>query len=252
MIAKALDENGASKVFILGKRKESLEQVARTAVNQSIIAVQCAITLKENLLAAVERIRNKFLMLTQLLPILSTTDSIQKQLWDTSLQDYMNALNVNALGSFYTFVAFMKLLEAGNHHPNSRGKRDFIQSQFITICSIASFSWKKNVRRAYMASKAALAHLTKSLATGFGPIGIRASAIAPGLYITEMTDFVAGGRDLSKPGSLDKVVNPMTRIGTIEDMAGAILFLTSRARAFLNGNIIFSDGGTVGNEPSSY
>lgn len=92
MIAKALDENGASKVFILGKRKESLEQVARTAVwnpmllnpksrnsadkfailqvNQSIIAVQCDITLKENLLAAVERIRNKFLMLTQLLPIL--------------------------------------------------------------------------------------------------------------------------------------------------------------------------------------
>lgn len=121
-------------------------------------------------------------------PVESTTDSIQKQLWDTSLQDYMNALNVNALGSFYTFVAFMKLLEAGNHHPNSRGKRDFIQSQFITICSIASFSWKKNVRRAYMASKAALAHLTKSLATGFGPIGIRASAIAPGLYITEMTD----------------------------------------------------------------
>ena len=104
------------------------------------------------------------------------------------MEDSQNVLNVNVLGSFNTFLAFLKLLDAGNHHPDSRGKKDFIQSQFIPICSLASFSRKENVSHMYMASKAALAHLTKTLATGFGPMGIRANAIAPGLYITEMTE----------------------------------------------------------------
>lgn len=121
-------------------------------------------------------------------PADATIASIQEQLWNTSWEDSQDVWNVNMLGSFYTFVAFLTLLEKGNHHPDSRGKKDYIQSQFITITSLASFSRKENVGHAYMASKAALAHLTKILATGFGPMGIRANSIAPGLYITEMTD----------------------------------------------------------------
>ena len=39
---------------------------------------------------------------------------------------------------------------------------------------------------------------------------------------------------------------------TLQDMAGAILFLTSRAGAFLNGNVVLLDGGSIGNEPGSY
>lgn len=121
-------------------------------------------------------------------PVDATLDSIQQQLWNTSMADSQDVMNVNVLGPFYTFVAFMKLLDAGNHHQNSRGKHEFIHSQFITTLSLASFSRKENVGHAYMASKAALSHLTKSLATGFGPMGIRANAIAPGLYITEMSE----------------------------------------------------------------
>ncbi len=109
-------------------------------------------------------------------------------LWDTSLEESRNVMDVNVVASFYTFVAFMGLLEAGNLHPDSRGKTDFIQSQFITITSLAAFSRKENVGYQYMASKAALSHLTKSLATNFGPMGIRANAIAPGLFATEMTE----------------------------------------------------------------
>ena len=118
----------------------------------------------------------------------ATVEEIQKQLWETSSEDSQRALTVNVLGSFYTFVAFMSLLDEGNKHPDSRGKKDFIQSQFISITSLAAFSRAENVGHAYMASKAGLVHLTKALATGFANMGIRANSISPGLYITEMTE----------------------------------------------------------------
>ena len=63
---------------------------------------------------------------------------------------------------------------------------------------------------------------------------------------------MAQGTDFSKPGMMSKESIPLTRSGSAEDMAGAALYLTSRAGAFLNGNVILVDGGTVGNEPSSY
>lgn len=99
-------------------------------------------------------------------------------------------MNTNVLGSYYTFVAFMRLLEAGNTHPDSRGKKDSIKSQYISVSSLASFSRKELVSYTYGASKAALTHMTKMLATGFASMDIRANTIAPGLYITEMTSEV--------------------------------------------------------------
>jgi len=45
---------------------------------------------------------------------------------------------------------------------------------------------------------------------------------------------------------------PLQRAGTIEDMAGAILFLTSRAGAYLNGNVVVTDGGRLGVLPGTY
>ncbi len=121
-------------------------------------------------------------------PESATLSDIQKQLWETSFEESQQVLNVNALGSFFTFVAFMKLLDAGNHHADSPGKAGLVQSQFVSTTSVAALSRAESVGHAYMASKAALLHLTKVLATGFAKYGIRSNSILPGLYITEMTE----------------------------------------------------------------
>ncbi|KAK5684665.1 hypothetical protein LTR17_027154 [Elasticomyces elasticus] len=267
MMSLALDANGASKVFVLGRREASLKDTASKAINASIIPVPCDVSSKEELQKAVDTIKKQTPFVNAVIansgvmgpfttiaprPADETISSTQQQLWETSLGDSSQVFDVNVLGAFYTFVAFLNLLEAGNTHPESRGKTGFIQSQFITVSSLAAFSRSENVSYMYMASKAALVHLTKSLATGFGPRGIRANSISPGLYLTEMTNFVANGADLSIPGSVPRSQIPMTRTGAPADIAGAVLFLTSRAGAFLNGNVILSDGGAVGNEPATY
>lgn len=127
-------------------------------------------------------------------PFDASISSIQEQLWTVPHEQSSKVLDVNVLGSLNTFVAFLDLLEAGNTHADSRGKRDFIQSQFITITSLSGFSRNENVSLPYMASKAALVHLTKGLATQFGPKGIRVNSISPGLYVTEMTEVSCGPR----------------------------------------------------------
>jgi NAD(P)-dependent dehydrogenase (short-subunit alcohol dehydrogenase family) len=60
------------------------------------------------------------------------------------------------------------------------------------------------------------------------------------------------GRDGSQFGSVDQSIIPLTRAGTTEDMAGATLFLCSRAGAYINGMVLNSDGGRLGVVPATY
>mgnify|MGYP003109035726 CR=1 FL=1 len=92
---------------------------------------------------------------------------------------------------------------------------------------------------AYSASKAALHHLTRTLAVELGPQGITVNAIAPGFFESKMTDYVL---DNFRKDIEDDC--PMGRIGTPEDIVGILAFLCSRAGAYVNGAVIPLDGGT--------
>jgi NAD(P)-dependent dehydrogenase (short-subunit alcohol dehydrogenase family) len=60
------------------------------------------------------------------------------------------------------------------------------------------------------------------------------------------------GKDGSQLGSIDQSIVPLTRAGTDEDMAGATLFLCSRAGAYINGLVLNTDGGRLGVVPATY
>jgi NAD(P)-dependent dehydrogenase (short-subunit alcohol dehydrogenase family) len=92
---------------------------------------------------------------------------------------------------------------------------------------------------AYSASKAALHHLTRALAVDLGPQHITVNAIAPGFFQSRMTDHV-----LREFGSDIAADSPMGRIGEPEEIAGALLYLVSRAGAYTNGIVLPIDGGT--------
>jgi 3-oxoacyl-[acyl-carrier protein] reductase len=90
----------------------------------------------------------------------------------------------------------------------------------------------------YAASKAGIVGLTKSLAKELGNRGVRANAIAPGYIDTELTGVL--------PDDLRNLIlgnTPLGRLGTPEDVAGAVRFLCSDEAGFVTGEVLLVDGG---------
>ncbi len=95
---------------------------------------------------------------------------------------------------------------------------------------------------AYRFSKHALARAIRHRAVEWGPLGIRVNAIVPGITATPM---VAEIRDDEEMGPfVDLLPIPLGRPGTAEEMAGVIAFMLSDAAAYINGMMLWVDGGT--------
>jgi len=91
----------------------------------------------------------------------------------------------------------------------------------------------------YMASKAGLIHLTRSMAFEFARYGIRVNALCPGYFATEInTDFL---QSETFQASLKRV--PQRRIGDLRDLTGPLLLLASEAGAYMTGAALVVDGG---------
>ncbi|KAF9884898.1 hypothetical protein FE257_000965 [Aspergillus nanangensis] len=109
-----------------------------------------------------------------------------------------------------------------------------------SVAGIALGSLGKNAVFAYSASKAAVIHLTKNLAVELGPRHILCNAIAPGFYPTKMANGLIGLQ-----GGFKQLEDhsPNKRLGRPEDIAGAVVFLASRAASHMNGTVLVTDGG---------
>jgi len=115
----------------------------------------------------------------------------------------------------------------------------------ILVSSIAAFKGDAALG-AYAVSKAAEIQLVRSLAVEWGRAGVRVNAIAPGLV---RTDFArALWEDEARRAARERVT-PLRRIGEPEDVAGAAVFLASRAGAYVTGQCIVVDGGVTVTDP---
>lgn len=120
-------------------------------------------------------------------------------------------------------------------------------SRVIITASVAGLGvggLGKNATFGYSASKAAVIHLTKNLAVELGPRHILTNAIAPGFFPSKMASGLIG---LS--GGVERLAakNPNGRLGRPEDIAGLVVFLSSRASSHINGATITVDGGELWN-----
>ncbi|KAF2489785.1 3-oxoacyl-reductase [Lophium mytilinum] len=269
MFARALDINGAAKVYIIGRRLDKLQEVAQSATNQTIIPIQGDITSKESLTTIAERITSEVSFVNAVIANSGAAgprlDALPKSpppsladlhafLWATPPAEFNETFFVNTTAAFYTLLAFLPLLDAGNKDARSPTVRDggSVKSQFVATSSIGGFSRRPGMGYAYAASKAAIIHLVKQMSTCLADYHIRCNSFCPGIYPSDMSQGMIGKDDRTAMGSVSGDIVPLTRIGNDEDAAGALLFLCSRAGAYINGNILISDGGRMSIVPATY
>ena len=277
--ARALDANGAKAVYIVGRREETLQVAAKTAVNGTIKPIVGDVTDKASLTKIADQVRQEQgyinllfanagivgpkhgAMLKESLKDGSSKPTVaefQKIMFEPPIDDFTFASHVNCSAVFYTAIAFLDLLDAGNKQRNVAQ-----DSQIIVTSSIAGFMRHLSAGFAYNSSKAATTHLVKMLSTYFAQAGfrIRANVIAPGIYPSEMTEGTTrslqsfeGGREGAFEGAhvVGAEVSPSERTGSEEDFAGTILYLASRAGAYINGETLVTDGGRLSQLPAVY
>ncbi|KAI2623974.1 short chain dehydrogenase [Hypomontagnella submonticulosa] len=272
VMAKGLAGAGAKKVYILGRRREVLETAATAHPN--IIPVPCDISDKTSLQSAVDFVTkdigyvNLFIANSGIVgPRASwnydlSIPELRKALFeDVSMEDFTQTFHVNITGTYFSILAFLELLDAGNKQalkggfgaPTKEGSDvPSIQSQAIITSSISAFSRFRFSAPAYAASKAAVAHLTKHTSTNLSKYGIRVNALAPGLFPSELAAGLIGTRDPSTEAFEDPRFIPARKFGGDDEMAGTVLYLASKAGSFCNGMILVNDGGKLGTMPSGY
>jgi NAD(P)-dependent dehydrogenase (short-subunit alcohol dehydrogenase family) len=141
-------------------------------------------------------------------------------------------MDVNLRGAFFLAQQLLPQLRAGAAaSPPAR---------IINIGSIGGLHVPGWEAHAYGASKAALHHLTRSLAKRLGREGITVNAIAPGPFPSRLTDTSSEAVKKSVATHI-----PLNRPGEPEDIEGLVVFLAARAGAYVNGATIPLDGGYI-------
>lgn len=144
-------------------------------------------------------------------------------------EHWLNVIDVNLNGTFWCCRAFGKHMLAAK------------SGAIVNIGSMSGFIVNKPQEQSYYnASKAAVHHLTKSLAAEWGARGVRVNAVAPTYVETPLNAFVK-----SNPPMFNAWIGgtPMARLGQVDEIASVVLFLASEAASLMTGSIVLVDGG---------
>jgi len=229
MIAEGYLRAGA-KVYISSRKAEDCFATAERLAQFG----EC-IALPEDVSGAdgAKRLAEKFLAHESKLDILVNNAGAA---WGAPLEEFPESgwdkvMDLNVKSPFFLAQALLGALKAASS-PKQPAK-------IINIASIDGQSVSMMQTYSYAASKSGLIHLTKRMALELAPQNIIVSAIAPGAFASKMNKVARDHADAVAEHI------PSRRIGAPEDMAGAAIFLASRAGDYVVGSTLTVDGGVV-------
>lgn len=224
-VAGALAEEGSDVVLL--DVQDASEVAAQIAQEHGVraAAVRCDVTDAVQVADAIAQAAGTMGTLDLLFN--NAGIGLHKAALDCEPRDFTTILDVNLTGAFLVAQAFARYLVAN-------GKRGNIVNTASMSGTIVNTPQQQ---AAYNASKAALVHLTKSLAVEWAPLGIRVNSISPGYIETELIgDVRADWRELWTQ------MIPFKRMGRPEELAGAVIYLLSEASSYTSGADLIIDG----------
>ena len=240
-MAKALSDAGAKVIFNSSSEdglKKGLEAYRRENIDAK--GYVCDVTNEEevkNMVTDIEKNIGE-------IDILINNAGIIKRIpmTDMSVDEFNSVIGVDLIAPFIMAKAVL---------PGMVKRRS---GKIINICSMMSELGRETVS-AYAAAKGGLKMLTKNIASEYGQYNIQCNGIGPGYIATSQT---APLREIQPDGSkhpFDSFIlakTPANRWGTPFDLAGPVVFLASSASDFVNGHILYVDGGIlayIGKQP---
>jgi 2-deoxy-D-gluconate 3-dehydrogenase len=225
-MAIALGEAGATVVAVGSKVENLANTIALlNAKNISCLALGCdqsdSLQIEQTIAATIETFGRIDILV-------NNAGTIKRApAHEFSDEDWNEVININLNGVF-------KFCRAAGKHMLDQGS-----GKIINIASLLSFSGGITVP-AYAASKGGVAQLTKALANEWAASNIQVNAIAPGYFETDNTYNIR--QDAVRHKSITERI-PCGLWGKPEDLAGATVFLSSKAANYINGHIMLVDGG---------
>jgi NAD(P)-dependent dehydrogenase (short-subunit alcohol dehydrogenase family) len=222
--ARALAEAGAD-VALGARRVERLKETARLveSAGRAALPVETDVTQPEHCERLVEQAMERFGRVDILVNNAGVGTAVPAT--RETPEQFRKVVDLNLNGSYWMAQACGRVMEPG--------------SAIVNISSIVGLTTAGLPQAAYSASKAAVIGLTRDLAQQWTPRkGIRVNALAPGWFKSEMTDEL-------KEGYLDSIKARMLagRMGEVEELAAALIFLVSDAGRYVTAVTLPVDGG---------
>jgi NAD(P)-dependent dehydrogenase (short-subunit alcohol dehydrogenase family) len=226
--AEALAEAGAQLIVIERSEEDATEAVALREKGYDVAIAIGDVTDAARMEAIAAELANSGSPATILINNAGAGHSgIASQ--DVTDEDWLRVMDVNVNGVFWCSRAFGRhMIRAG------RGVIVNLGSMSGTICN------RPQPQTPYNVSKAAVHHMTRSLAAEWAQYGVRVNAVAPTYIETPMVHAVPANKDRIPQWLAD---TPMGRMGRPEEVASAVLFLASDASSLMTGAIVEIDGG---------
>ena len=225
-MAKAVAEAGATvllhgrNVNLLKERRQHLKELGQNAEYYIFDVAN-----DDEVLAAFGKIREQHGKLDGL--INNAGIQHRRQIIEFELEDFDRVMDTNLRASWLLSREAVRLMQGQG------------SGSIVNIASIMGPQARKTIS-AYTTSKAGVVGLTKALAVELGPQGIRCNGIAPGFFATEMNTALVNDSEFT---AFVSGRTPMQRWGNPDELGGAAVFLLSKAASYVNGNVIFVDGG---------
>jgi NAD(P)-dependent dehydrogenase (short-subunit alcohol dehydrogenase family) len=229
MISRGLLQAGAQKVYISSRKAEGCAEAERELAKfGQVMAIQADLSTEAECLRLASEVGEREKALHILVNNAGATWGAPLEEFPASAWD--KVLDLNLKSPFFLTRAFLPLLEAAGTREDP--------ARVINIGSIDGLRVPPLPTYSYSASKAGLHHMTRVLARELGPRHITVNAVAPGPFESKMM-----AATLTTFGDAIAQAAPLRRIGRPDDMAGAAVFLSSRAGAYVTGAVLPVDGG---------
>jgi 3-oxoacyl-[acyl-carrier protein] reductase len=235
-IVQQLAENGA-RVAIVDREVTAAEEAACELRDSGLQAAAFAgdVTDGARMAAVAEEVRaalGPVEILINNAGINTRKDRVPLHLYSEA--DWNQLLSVDLTGVFNVSRAVIpQMLESGG-------------GRIVNISSIAGLV-PLRLQSAYVAAKAGVANLTRSMALEYGPHGILVNAVAPGSTLTRGTEALFYGSDGAYTDNAASLLShiPLGRPGKPEEIASAVLFLAAPEASYVNGHVLVVDGGWI-------